>query len=182
MGFSASPRSTKFFTSHERRAELSLTNCLPASARNSLPNQSRLVAAAAPSTPNQPTNEPSPPEKSASRYDIDGHLLNWAEWMRHGGLPRGAPDRAAGGLLKGHKTHSEEEQEQEREHFDRQNARATDAAIHDLPTPERQAIYVEYGLQREYQFIAGHPFELTLESAKQGVKRGLIRRSIYVAA
>lgn len=114
---------------------------------------------------------------------VERELLNWAAWMRNSGEGLGAGG-ASSGFIAGGFTSSFDDMVAAME---RRTAEVTDVVIAELPAIQQAAIHHAY-LNAVFRF--GPPdapasykqaiFERHLAAAKEGVKRGLKARHVWV--
>lgn len=104
---------------------------------------------------------------------LDWHLWNWANWMRRdAGVVRGYAGRASGGLRGNGTTGAFEE---ECYAVDLRCARAVDAAIEGLPSPEKVAVY-HYNLGALRHGVIG--IGDVYDEARERLRKELTRRGI----
>ena len=82
---------------------------------------------------------------------LDGHLENWARWLRSGGGVLGYP-HASVGITPSHNASCEEGSEILNEINDRRNAAIMDVLIWQLPPAQCAAIHVFKGINATFRF------------------------------
>lgn len=117
---------------------------------------------------------PHPWPSRMSKERVEWHLWNWERWMfRRGGIFRSMwyPGKASGGMGRSHCSDFDEMVEA----IDRRCAKAVDAAIYDLPQPQRLAIHHKH-LGSVYRVRCD--LDTTYAEACVGVGRELAKRGI----
>lgn len=101
---------------------------------------------------------------------LEFHLWNWEQWMHRSKVDRGYPRKSAGGWTDGN---SDFDTMVER--VDARCARAVDAIIDGLPSPQRIAVHIRH-------LAAKWPGRIDIETEYSGacerIKRELTKRGI----
>lgn len=106
---------------------------------------------------------------------IDWYCINWARWMRSGGLPDGYPHKTPGTVNRSIFSAWDDMIEAD----DRRIAAVTDAVINDLPPVQSCALHHAY-LNAVYRFSERYPYHVAIEEAKENLVAGLKKKGVWL--